>query len=96
MFLRKFPAPRPAASRGTVWLVAGGPGESGASLYPMLPTLRRAFPGFDLVIPDHRGTGYSTRLCPQEEAVDSPGGMALAGAEWATFFNHPTLLPLPQ
>lgn len=86
LFVRKFPAQ--GAARGQVWLVAGGPGESGASFYGMLPTLRRAFPGFDLVMPDHRGTGFSTRMCPAEEAVDSPGGGALDGAEWGTCFQY--------
>ncbi len=86
LFVRKFPAAQP--SKGTVWLVAGGPGESGASLYAMLDTLRRSFPGFDLMLPDHRGTGYSSRLCPAEEAPDSAGGMALAGAEWGSCFAH--------
>jgi pimeloyl-ACP methyl ester carboxylesterase len=86
IFVRKFPAA--GRAKGSVWLVSGGPGESGASLYPMLGTLRQAFPGFDLLIPDHRGTGYSSRLCPQEEAVGSPGGMALAGAEWGSCFQR--------
>jgi len=84
LFVRKIPAEGKA--RGTVWLVAGGPGESGAAFYGLLPTLRRSFPGFDLLLPDHRGTGNSTRLCPAEEAEDSPGGRALAGAEWASCF----------
>lgn len=86
LFVRKFPAQD--AARGQVWLVAGGPGESGAAFYGMLPTLRRAFPGFDLLMPDHRGTGFSTRMCPVEEAVGSPGGTALEGAEWGTCFQY--------
>jgi pimeloyl-ACP methyl ester carboxylesterase len=81
LFVRKFPADGPP--RGSVWLIAGGPGESGASFYPLLPRLRTAFPGFDLLIPDHRGTGYSSKLCPVEEAPDSAEGIALAGSEWA-------------
>lgn len=85
LFVRKFPAAGPR--KGTVWLVAGGPGESGASLYPFIERLRRSFPGFDLLVPDHRGTGFSSRLCPAEEAAASPGGMALAGAEWASCFE---------
>jgi pimeloyl-ACP methyl ester carboxylesterase len=91
LFVRKFPAPGP--SRGTVWLVAGGPGESGASLYPFIDRLRRSFPGFDLLVPDHRGTGYSSRLCPEEEASASPGGMALAGAEWGSCFGQLSARP---
>ena len=80
LFVRKFPAPK--HRRGQIWLVAGGPGEAGASFYPVLPALRRAFSGYDLVIPDHRGTGYSTKLCPAQEAPESPAGISLAGEEW--------------
>lgn len=83
IFIRKFPSTS-GGTTGQVWLIAGGPGESGASFYPFLDTLRAAFPDRDLLIPDHRGTGYSTRLCPAEEAADSPGGHALTGAEWAS------------
>lgn len=80
LFVRKFAAISP--SRGQVWLVAGGPGESGAGFYPFLDTLRQAFPGMDLIAPDHRGTGYSSKLCPDQEAPDSEDGIALGGAEW--------------
>lgn len=86
LFVRKFPAPQRAA--GVVWLIAGGPGESGASLYPFVSSLRRSFPNFDLMVPDHRGTGYSSRLCPAEEAPDSVGGTRLVGAEWGTCFGR--------
>ncbi|MGE6758388.1 alpha/beta fold hydrolase [Corallococcus interemptor] len=85
LFVRKFPAV--GRSAGQVWLVAGGPGESGASFYPLLKTLRSSFPGYDLMIPDHRGTGFSSRLCQKEESADSAGGAALEGAEWATCFE---------
>ena len=80
LFVRRFPAPE--ARRGVVWLVAGGPGESGAAFYPFLDTLRLAFPHHDLMMPDHRGTGYSSRICPDQEAAGSPDGLSLAGEEW--------------
>lgn len=83
LFIRKFPSAS-GTTTGQVWLIAGGPGESGASFYPFLGTFRQAFPGRDLIIPDHRGTGYSTRLCPDEEAVESSGGPALTGEEWGS------------
>ena len=83
LFVRKFPTPAPHHRRGEIWLAAGGPGETGASFYHVLPTLRRAFPGYDLIIPDHRGTGYSTKLGPAQEAAGSPAGISLAGNEWA-------------
>ncbi len=91
LFVRKFPAIGPA--KGAVWLVAGGPGESGATFYPLIAKLRASFPGFDLLIPDHRGTGFSTRLCPKEEAPDSPGGAALDGAEWGSCFGQLNAAP---
>lgn len=83
LFIRKFPSVS-GTTTGEVWLVAGGPGESGASFYPFLETFRRAFPDRNLIIPDHRGTGYSTRLCPAEEAATSPGGLSLTGDEWGS------------
>lgn len=86
LFVRKFPTSE--APRGQVWLIAGGPGESGASFYGLLSRFRQSFPGFDLIVPDHRGTGFSTRMCPQEEAPTSLGGTALAGDEWNSCFAH--------
>lgn len=83
LFVRRLPTPDQSKRRGEVWLIAGGPGEAGASLYPMISTYRRAFPGYDLIIPDHRGTGRSARLCPAQEAPQNADGVGLAGAEWA-------------
>lgn len=82
LFVRKFPVAEGRTRRGEVWLVAGGPGETGAAFYPALHTLRNAFPDYDLVIPDHRGTGYSTKICPEQESPESPAGLDLAGEEW--------------
>lgn len=82
LFVRRIPASTTAPKRGEVWLLSGGPGESGVSLYPLIQTYQRAFPGFDLVIPDHRGTGRSSRICPLQEAPESADGTGLAGAEW--------------
>jgi pimeloyl-ACP methyl ester carboxylesterase len=86
LFVRKFPAP--GVTRGQVWMIHGGPGEPGAGFYALVPTLRNTFPGFDLVMPDHRGTGSSTRMCPVEEAPTSPAGTRLAGAEWGSCYAH--------
>jgi len=82
LFVRRFAVAPGVTRRGEVWLLAGGPGEAGNSLYPTIATYQRAFPGFELVIPDHRGTGRSARICPQQEAADSPGGTGVAGEEW--------------
>jgi len=90
LFVRRFPARGASggASRGDVWLVAGGPGEAGASFYGLIDRFRAAFPGYDLLVPDHRGTGRSSRVCVAEEAPESPGGRGLEGAEWSTCFGQ--------
>lgn len=80
LFVRKFPARGP--SRGQLWLIAGGPGESGATFHGLMDSVRLSFPNYDIIVPDHRGTGYSGKLCPVEEAPDSVGGIALEGGEW--------------
>lgn len=86
LFVRRFPAQ--GVSRGDVWLVAGGPGESGGSFYGLVDRFRAAFPDYDLIVPDHRGTGRSSRVCVSEEASESPAGSGLEGAEWATCFGQ--------
>jgi pimeloyl-ACP methyl ester carboxylesterase len=80
--IRKFAVEDTIERRGQVWLIHGGPGEPGAGFYPLLDVFRAAFEGFDLMVPDHRGTGESTRLCPAEESLESEAGYALADSEW--------------
>jgi pimeloyl-ACP methyl ester carboxylesterase len=84
LFVRKFPYH--GKSRGSVWIINGGPGESGATSYSLVASLRRGFPQMDIFIPDHRGTGYSSKICSREEAPDSVDGIALGGAEWGSCF----------
>ncbi|WP_375587324.1 alpha/beta fold hydrolase [Flagellimonas aurea] len=86
LFVRKFPAKKDR--KGSIWLIPGGPGESGASLYPLINQFSNLFPHLDIFVPDHRGTGYSSKICPKEEIVDSPDGMALANDEWGPCFNY--------
>lgn len=86
LFVRKFPAR--GDHQGEIWLIAGGPGESGASFYADIDFFRQTFANYDVMVPDHRGTGYSSKLCMPEETLDSPDGLALAGAEWGTCFEQ--------
>lgn len=86
LFVRRFPAQ--GVSRGDVWLIAGGPGEAGAGFNALIEQFRAAFQGYDLIVPDHRGTGRSSRVCVAEEADASPGGRGLEGAEWSTCFGQ--------
>ncbi|MEN3159662.1 alpha/beta fold hydrolase [Alkalimonas sp. NCh-2] len=86
--IRKFAVEDPTSRRGQIWLIAGGPGEPGAAFYPFIDVFRAAFPGYDLLIPDHRGTGESSRLCPVQEALESEDGYALAGSEWGPCIGY--------
>ncbi|MBB6520724.1 alpha/beta hydrolase [Pseudoteredinibacter isoporae] len=84
LFVRKFPAQE--KPEGSIWLIAGGPGESGASFYKIIEHYQNAFPTLDIYIPDHRGTGASSTIC-KEEQLASDGGVALVGAEWGSCFG---------
>ncbi|CAM4106079.1 alpha/beta fold hydrolase [Pseudoalteromonas byunsanensis] len=84
LFVRKFPAKQ---SLGSLWLLAGGPGESGAGFYSDISLYQKAFPNMDIYVPDHRGTGASARICPQEK-LDSLGGGEIIGQEWPQCFEY--------
>lgn len=86
LFTRIFPASK--TRRGTVLLLAGGPGESGASFYADIEFFRDVFAHYDLIVPDHRGTGYSSKLCEPEETPASEGGLNLVGEEWGRCFGQ--------
>ena len=86
LFLRRFPALQ--SPRGSILLLAGGPGESGASYYADIDFFRDLFADFELIVPDHRGTGYSTKLCEPEETEASKGGFDLVDEEWGTCFGQ--------
>jgi len=84
LFVRKFPATGDRI--GEFWMLAGGPGEAGTSFYTRIADLQARFPGYDVLIPDHRGTGRSARLCTGE-TLGSEAGTALAGSEFGPCFG---------
>ena len=64
LFVTKRPAQIP--SRGTILLLAGGPGEASAQILDVRSTLwQTLFPGYTIAAYDNRGTGDSDPLaCP--------------------------------
>lgn len=67
----------------SIWLLAGGPGQAGDALEPLGKQLSTTEPRLTIYLPDHRGTGRSSRLsCPRAEHVDSPGGLTILTPEW--------------
>jgi len=52
--------------KGQVWLLEGGPGGSGAGLEGLIPGFSKLLEDYDIMLPDHRGTGRSSALwCPE-------------------------------
>eukprot|EP01084_Bolivina_argentea_P205894 351641_1 len=55
--------PNNTKGNGAFWMLQGGPGVSGSTLYPIgIPVMNLFDDKFDLYIPDHRGTGHSNYL----------------------------------
>lgn len=72
-----------------LWMLNGGPGASGADFEPIAEYLVSVDPSLSVVLPDHRGTGRSTRLgCPEQEAPTSSGGLAIEEDEWPACLEH--------
>jgi len=67
------PAFREAARPDPLFILAGGPGEAGSDVLPLLnTTFRRTRATRDIVFIDQRGTGLSGKLdCPSEAEIDS-------------------------
>ena len=72
-FVRRFPAR--GASKGQLWLLEGGPGVAGWSMYELQPYFERIAPGFDVYVPDYRGVGHSAWLGCEGQ----PGDVVRAG-----------------
>ena len=59
------------SSRGTILLLAGGPGEASTQIFNLRSTLwQTLFPGYELAAYDNRGTGDSAPLaCPRAKTA---------------------------
>ncbi len=75
-----------AADAGTrerqVWMLMGGPGGSGMGYENVAEQIGGKFTDLEFYIPDHRGTGRSSRLGCLEEAAVTEGGMFITQGEW--------------
>lgn len=66
-----------------LWMLPGGPGQTGAVYESFVKDFDRALPHTDLYLFEHRGVGRSTRLgCPDQEAPQSDEGIEVSGDEW--------------
>lgn len=71
VFFKVFPTRKPEKRKGVLVLLQGGPGGSSAIFDQLAPLIFDATDDeFDLVLPDHRGTGRSTLLaCPGMQPI---------------------------
>ena len=82
LFVKRFRGAPSSGPRKQLWLLQGGPGFSGADFEPFVRAFTSEVTNLDVYLPDHRGTGRSSRLgCPQEDP-SSPGGFSITPAEW--------------
>ncbi|MEQ1568670.1 MAG: hypothetical protein ABMA64_23730 [Myxococcota bacterium] len=73
-----------------LWLLPGGPGQTGAVYESFVEDLDHALPHTDLYLFEHRGVGRSTRLgCPDQEDPASDGGIDVTGDEWPACLDRP-------
>jgi pimeloyl-ACP methyl ester carboxylesterase len=80
IFVKRVPAK--AKARIALWLLAGGPGFSGQLNEQSAVALSESA-GADVYLPDHRGTGRSSRLgCTTSEGPKSIGGSGIMPNEW--------------
>lgn len=64
-------------------MLAGGPGASGIIYERQAEALVAKDPSLEIYLPDHRGTGRSTRLgCPEPEVDSSLQSFYVAASEW--------------
>jgi pimeloyl-ACP methyl ester carboxylesterase len=67
-----------------LWMLAGGPGASGMLYEQRAELMVEADPRLEILMPDHRGTGDSSRLsCPDQESTASISSWFIAPQEWA-------------
>ena len=81
-FIKRYRPPNGRALRA-LWMLQGGPGASGQIFDGIAELFATRFPDVEFYIPDHRGTGRSSRLsCPEQESRASAQGLYITADEW--------------
>lgn len=82
VFVKRY-APDGGTRERQLWMLQGGPGNSGMGYENIAEQLGTKLPELEFYLPDHRGVGRSSRLsCPLQEAAFTPSGALIAPSEW--------------
>lgn len=81
-FVKRVPAAIQPA-RAQVWYLEGGPGVSGDSFDGLAPYIAGQIYDVDQYLPDHRGTGRSSRLGCSAEGPATENGSQITASEWS-------------
>lgn len=65
-----------------LWMLQGGPGGSAYVFEGIAEAIATRYPDVDFYLPDHRGTGASSRITCGAERTSSPGGFFITEGEW--------------
>ncbi len=75
---------RPKGGKGLrqLWMLQGGPGGSAYVFEALVEIIGEKFPDVDYYLPDHRGTGKSSRIGCAAEGEGTPSGFFIEPDEW--------------
>jgi len=74
--------PKGGKSLRQLWMLQGGPGASAYAFESLSEVIATKFPDVDYYLPDHRGTGKSSRITCAAEGEATEDGIFISPAEW--------------
>ncbi len=82
MFVKRW-APDGGTRERQLWMLMGGPGGSGFGYEAVAEQIGNKYPDLEFYLPDHRGTGRSSRLgCPDQETAGTEWDESISPNEW--------------
>lgn len=74
--------PKGGKSLRQMWMLQGGPGGSAYAFEGIVDQIATRYPDVDFYLPDHRGTGKSSRIGCAAEGDSTPSGFFIEDTEW--------------
>lgn len=81
VFVKRY---RPAGGKATraMWMLQGGPGGSGYVFEEIAKQIGAKYPDVEFYMPDHRGTGSSTKITCAAQGLGTEGSLGITPNEW--------------